>query len=71
MPNTHRQRRNADGFGTITSGGGTLCPVTRKHGYLTRAAAKKAGKRVKQHGYGKVRVYKCRDCPSWHLTSQL
>ena len=51
-------------------GGGTLCPRTGKFGYLTRVAAKEAGKRVKRNYGQRVRVYKCPDCPSWHLTKR-
>jgi hypothetical protein len=51
-------------------GGGTLCPITGKHGYLDRRAATAAKRRVKQMTSRKMRVYKCDWCPSWHLTNQ-
>jgi hypothetical protein len=44
------------------------CPATRKLGYLTRAAAKRALDSCRGRARLERRVYRCPHCRQWHLT---
>jgi hypothetical protein len=49
------------------------CHVTGKAKYSTKAAADKTIRRLKEKSRRQIipkRVYHCRDCGGWHLTSQ-
>jgi hypothetical protein len=46
------------------------CVTTGKHSYHGRKQAEGALNRVISEGGHPKRVYKCRHCRQWHLTSQ-